>query len=138
MKKTASVLIAVLVLTSCVSAGVEITQNQVASLQKGITTYSDVLGRFGKPTSVMLRGDGSKIVSYVYIHGQPRPQTFIPIVGILAGGSDVKSNSATLVFDKNGVLTDYYALETNVGAGIGAAGGTYREQTDQPREATQP
>jgi outer membrane protein assembly factor BamE (lipoprotein component of BamABCDE complex) len=137
MKKL-TLLLFCLLLAACVSAGVEVTQNQVASLQKGVTTYSDVVARFGKPTSVMLRSDGSKIVSYVYVHSQARPQSFIPIIGPFVGGADAKSNAATLVFDNNGILTDYYASETNVGAGTGAAGGTYREQTDQPREATQP
>jgi len=128
-------LIAAIILSSCVSAGVEVTQKQAASLEKGVTTYADVIARFGKPTTVMLRADGTKFVSYVYMHGQPKPQTFIPIVGAFAGGADVKSNSVSLMFDKDGILTDFTASETNVGAGTGIVGGAYRQPVDQPREA---
>lgn len=111
------------VLSACShSGGVQVTPEQAAQFEKGKSSYSDVVAKLGKPTSTVDFANGTKAASYSYAQVGTRPETFIPIVGAFAGGSDVKSNMVTFMFDQKGMLTDYMSTASQSSSKLG--GGT--------------
>jgi len=128
-------LIAALVLAGCAASGVKVTDEHIASLKAGESTESQVVAQLGAPTMRMRLSDGTSIMVYSYSEVQVRPSTFIPIVGAFAGGSDMRSNTVTLRFDRDGKLIDTTSSQTNYGTGTGlAAGAVSQEPTQQPRQ----
>lgn len=120
-------------LAGCASSGVRVTEEQIAGFKKGVTTEGDVIQKLGQPNIMQTSPAGKKFV-YSYAHVQMRPATFIPIVGIFAGGSDVKSSAAVFTFDTSGKLLAQHISSSQFGTGTGFAAGTPMEQTDQPRQ----
>lgn len=110
-------------LVGCSSTGTEIKHEQLSTIQKGVTTCSQIESKFGKPTTITNNGDGSMQYFYMYTNTQIRATTLIPYVGMLAGGADTKSDTASFTFDKNGVLTDYTSSQSNIGVDTGLLGG---------------
>lgn len=106
MKKIA-LLIATLMLTACASYGTKVDTNQVAGFVKGKTSYNEVIDKLGKPSQTAVNSDGTKTISYVHVEYSTKAATFIPFVGIFAGGADTKNNTAELSFDSNNLLTNY-------------------------------
>jgi hypothetical protein len=88
-----------------------ITTQIVAGFQKGVTTEAEVVAALGKPISATSSMDG-RIISYASINTSIRGATFVPVVGLFAGGSDMKINSATFSFDASGRLTNYHLSDT--------------------------
>ena len=122
-------------LVSCAASGVRVTEAQLASLTKGRTTMQDVVASFGPPTMRTRAADGTTLLQYVYSEAKVRPASFIPLVGAFAGGTDLRSNVATLRFDGNGLLLDVASSETEMGTGVGASAGAVNPQpVPQPRQ----
>ena len=59
----------------------------------------------------------------MYQNTRVRAITLIPYVGMIAGGADTKSDTATFSFDKNGILTDYTSTQSNIGVDTGLLSG---------------
>jgi outer membrane protein assembly factor BamE (lipoprotein component of BamABCDE complex) len=126
-------------LLGCATVGREISDAQLATLKKGETTTNQAAAAFGEPTSTTKMSDGRQIMSYSFAYAQARPATFIPIVGIFAGGSDVRSSVVMLTFNKDGVLQDYTSTQSVTGVGMGLAAGTYMpSERALPQEANNP
>ena len=49
-------------LYGCVSGGVKVEERQLASFQKGQTTYAQVIAQLGAPTSSSLMSDGRRMI----------------------------------------------------------------------------
>lgn len=128
MKKS-FVIFQLLALAACASAGVKIDQSKLTQLQKGKTTYEDVVAMFGKPTQAMIKDDGSKMISYAYYSIQTRPETFIPYAGAFVGGSDSENTVVMINFDKKDILQSYTSSQGSTGAGMGF------NSISQPRNA---
>ena len=110
----------VLLLGGCgVSSGVKIDQDKISSLQKGKTTYSEALQRFGKPTRSSIRSDGTRTVTYKYSGAQMRAESFIPVIGGLIGGMDSEQTSLVLTFNRAGILTDFESDQDGQGTVTG-------------------
>lgn len=74
---------------------------------------------------------------YSFSHAQARPASFIPVVGLFAGGADVRSSSVVLTFDRLGILLDYSVHRSATGMGTGLSAGSYQApDTSQPAENT--
>lgn len=133
MKKLV-VLVASLLLAGCASSGVRVTDAQLSQFHAGQTTEQQVIATLGTPTMQMHNSDGTSTLMYTYAEARARPSSFIPVVGIFAGGVDSHSNSAMLTFDKNGVLQRYSTSqgENGTAAGIAVDGGA--PVADQPRK----
>jgi outer membrane protein assembly factor BamE (lipoprotein component of BamABCDE complex) len=120
--------------SALMSTGREVTQDQLARFQRGVTTQDEVIAKLGQPTSSTISASGQRELAYVFMHTQVRPETFIPIVGSFVGGGDTRMSQVVFTFDPAGKLVDYRATESNVGTGMGLAGGSYQTRTDQPAE----
>ena len=121
-----------LLLAACMSAGVKIDQSKLSTMQKGKTTYDEVVQAFGKPTQVYNNDNGTMAISYSYVSAQPRPESFIPIAGAFVGGADTENSTVTFNFNHAGILQGYTSSHGSAGAGTGF------EAISQPRNDAQP
>jgi hypothetical protein len=121
MKKIVYLLAAVMMMAGCASSGTQVTSEQLSQFIVGVTTPSDVIAKLGPPNHQANTSSGMTILSYGYSNVSTRPETFIPFVGAFVGGADVKTNSASFVFDKNGKLQSTSSSSGNMWTGMGAA-----------------
>ena len=112
---------AMLTLAGCATSGREISANQMNAMEKGKTTYSEVVQRLGKPTVDTVAADGNRTTLYNFSKAGIKGATFVPIVGLFAGGMNVSGSSVTFNFDPAGVLKDYSTSTTNFDTKNGGA-----------------
>lgn len=72
----------------------------------GEATVEQTITLMGPPTMDTSSSDGSRRLTYIFTAASVKAATFVPIVGIFAGGTEVRSDSVTLVFDQAGKLKD--------------------------------
>lgn len=128
-----AILISAAILAGCATSGVQVGSEQTAAFKQGITTEADVVQKLGRPNNVLTSSDGGKTLTYSYANVQIRPSTFIPIVGLFAGGSDVRSSATSFVFDKSGKLVSHNTVSNEYGTSTGLTSGAPMASTDQPR-----
>lgn len=133
--KKSVIALAMGVLVGCAATGVKISDDQLASLHKGETTLAQVLASFGPPTSKIKAADGTTTLQYVYAEHKVRAASFVPVVGLFAGGADIRTSVASLRFNPDGTLLDVTSAESQYGTGIGASAGQVAPgQVQQPRQ----
>lgn len=137
MKRLAFVVVLAGLLAGCAASGVQVKEEQLSQFEKGKTTIPQVVAALGQPSHQMLMPNGSRMLIYSYAQVQTRPETFIPFVGAFVGGADMKTNSATLMFDQAGVLQSVSASSGATGTGMGLSSGTGAPERvpQQPRQA---
>ncbi len=118
MKYVTMILVA-LSLAGCVSSGTKVTNEQAQAFKKGETTKEDVIKALGEPNTVTNAADGTVTLAYVHMSAAATPATYIPYVGLLAGGATGSTNTVALVFDKNGKLSSYSSTSSNVETNTG-------------------
>jgi len=137
MKKYYCLLLITTLIGGCVSAGREVTQKDMAGIEKGKTTTVDVKSRLGKPNSQTIDSEGRQIYTYFFIHSQARPESFIPIVGAFVGGADTRNSYTTFIFDSEGILQSYTQSEGGIGAGQNMSSTGYQAEDRQEPKASQ-
>ena len=101
------------ILCGCASSGRKIDETKVDQIKRGITTKEEVLKLIGSPETITKDADGNVTFLYHYVYAQTKGSTFIPIVGMFAGGVDTKQQGVTVRFDPTGLVT---GVETSMGA----------------------
>lgn len=92
------------ILQGCASSGVQVSQEAALQFTEQKSTEAEILAKLGRPTMVTINGD-IKVLMYAGSQVKVKAATFIPIVGALAGGSDVQSTAASYQLDaKTGIL----------------------------------
>ena len=119
MVRFSAILAVSLALAGCVSSGTKVDPDAVASFQRGVTTLSDVEARLGPPTALSTALDGSMVAVYSYAHASTRAATFIPVVGLFAGGADVHGQTVALRFAPDGRYIEASSSVTNAGSHVG-------------------
>ena len=119
------------------SHGNPIDSNKVAGIQKGVTTRSQVEAMLGQPTNVSMLGDGRRMMTYSHtdVDTHAKGTSFIPVVGMFAGGATGEQHTQTLqvMLDKNDVVQDYeYNNNTKNVDSTGGVYGTHTQVTDAP------
>ncbi|MBA5239177.1 hypothetical protein H2Y54_21940 [Pectobacterium aroidearum] len=102
MKKIIIVAFVSLTLSGCYSFGNQtlknVTQEDVkAKIVKGKTTKSEVLTAFGEPDKRIASDDEEKW-SYSMHNYRSKPTSYIPLVGVLIGGTDIEEKSILITF----------------------------------------
>lgn len=120
-------------LAGCVSHGVQVSADRVSQFKPGVTTEADVVAALGQPTSITSM-NGQRLLSYAGAQAQARPASFIPIIGLLAGGADVRYSMTMFKFGPDGKLIDTSQTNGASGASTGFAAGTMPQVQDQPRK----
>ncbi len=88
----------------CAAAPKAITADQVAAFKPGVANYADVVRAFGRPMTVTTRSDGTTVIAYSVIRDSVKAATFVPVVGLFAGGAKASMSYASFVFGADGVL----------------------------------
>lgn len=96
-------LIAAVFLAGCASSGVQVSPEAAMQFKEGVTTEQQITAKLGAPTGTMVSGN-VKTISYSGTQMQVKAASFIPIVGLFAGGSDYTISSVAYQLDANGVL----------------------------------
>jgi hypothetical protein len=82
-------------------------------LQIGVDTVDTVRAKLGKPLSVAALSNGTTILTYYKAKTHIKGASFIPMVGLFAGG--VKSDVVlrTFTFDGKGLLKAFSSIDSN-------------------------
>jgi len=124
MKRIAA-LLALALLAGCTTSGVKVTEQQLAQLHPGQSTWGDMVAALGEPTATGFTSDANRTATYTFMKISTRPETFIPYVGLFVGGADTKTDSVMLVFAQDGKLKNWAGSSGGIGTGMGlASGGT--------------
>ncbi len=113
-----SVLLCGGLLVGCMSAGVEVRPEQLATFKRGVTTLQEVTSTLGPASVQTALDDGSELLVYTYVTSRPHPESYIPFIGSLVGGADTRSSAAVFLFDAHGVLKSANTTTSNVGTGL--------------------
>lgn len=73
----------------------------------GIDTFQTVTAKLGKPKSVTASSTGMTIAVYIHTKTGIKATTFIPYVGLFAGGAKSKFSYKTFTFDATGTLQSF-------------------------------
>jgi hypothetical protein len=124
----------IMLLTGCVSSGVRVDETNLTSLEKGKTSYAEVIAKLGQPTTNTLLPDGRRMLMYTWVQARARPQNFIPLLGPFVDGADSRSSNAIVWLNADGRLESYSASQSQYGIGRGLeAGPDPGRVPDQPR-----
>lgn len=96
-----------LVVTMTLAGGAmakDITADDLAQFKVGEAARADVVHKFGRPMSTTTTSDGSTILVYGSTHGHVKAASFIPVVGLFAGGATGQSTFTVFTFDADGRL----------------------------------
>jgi outer membrane protein assembly factor BamE (lipoprotein component of BamABCDE complex) len=128
MTKILLPLVLVVALGGCASAGNDRVKAETmgtvgSKVTKGVTTKDQVRALYGEPGSVSLTDGGSEVWHYAYAHATATAASYIPIVGIFAGGSNVEKNELVFIFDKTNIVQNYTVHASQSTVQRGTSGG---------------
>lgn len=105
---------------ACVSSGTKVTQQQAAAFEVGKTTEAQVVAALGAPNQTSTLSDGTRLDIYMHIDAHANAASYIPVVGLFAGGAKGTNDMATFTFTSAGVLksTSSSSGTTNVNTGL--------------------
>jgi len=129
-------LTAAILLTSCVTSGRKIEQSSVDKIQKGVTTRAEVLQLLGSPDQLTRDSSGKVTMNYHYMRATAKPEGFIPVVGLFAGGANTQNQSVIVVCGSDGIVSDVISTMGASEAGMGLSSGskaTVNEVEDNKR-----
>lgn len=114
MKKTA-IIASIALLTACASSGTQVSQEVATSFKEGVTTEKEIVAALGNPTSVVISGN-TKIISYSGFQYKMKAASFIPVVGLVAGGADYAHTSVMYFINKEGIMTKINYTSSGAGS----------------------
>jgi outer membrane protein assembly factor BamE (lipoprotein component of BamABCDE complex) len=116
-------------LTSQATAGHAITQAKISQIRPGLTTEADLVRAFGPPATKTVCPPEEMTLDWFYA-SPIAAQNYIPVIGPLLGGTQVKAWELWVVLRANGTVRRYIAY------GHYANGETkrYIERSDSPAD----
>jgi len=90
--------------------------------QVGVTRLADVTAKLGKPNSTATVSDGTVVVSYVSARTRVKGASFVPIVGLFAGGARSRMVVRVFTFGPDGLLRNFTSSDTDVNCSSSVAG----------------
>ncbi len=93
--------------------------SKIGQIQKGVSTKDSIRSAFGDPEGVSYEANGDEIWTYSYSRSSVTPATYVPVVGMFAGGATVKSSALVVTFDSRGVVKEYATDSTGATSGPG-------------------
>jgi outer membrane protein assembly factor BamE (lipoprotein component of BamABCDE complex) len=90
-------------LAGCASSGVQVSQTAATQFKEGVTTESQIVEKLGNPTTTTI-ANGIKTITYTGAQYRTNAASFIPIVGLFAGGTDFSVTVAAYQINNQGVL----------------------------------
>ena len=128
-----------LLLTGCISSGntAVMDQARLEQITVNISTKEDVRRLLGQPNAISKHSgryspvpgmpplpdlDNVEVWSYTHISVDVDGATFIPIVGLFAGGATSHLNTYTATFDQTGIIRHTSALQSEGRSGPASDG----------------
>lgn len=90
--------------------------------QVGVSTLPDVIAKLGKPGSITSMSDGSKIAAWVSTRAHAKASSYVPIVGLFAGGAKSHVSIKVFTFGPDGLLKSFTSTESNGDCNVGVLG----------------
>jgi len=119
--KLVSITVLAALVAACATSGTQVNDASLTKFEKGVTTEAEVEHALGRPEVKTKLMDGTQSIAYVYSHAQAKGASFIPVVGLFAGGATGQSNVVTFSFDSQGKLINYVtsssAIDVHTGLG---------------------
>jgi hypothetical protein len=109
--------VAVLLFATAASAR-DITLEQAAAFKPGVATYGEVVTALGEPSSETALSDGSRTLVYMSVRSHVKLATFVPVVGMFAGGARATTSMITFMFGPDGRLTQSSATTSHMDCSI--------------------
>lgn len=108
-----------IIISGCASYGKKIDSNAVLKIEQGKTTEQEVYALLGKPMSTSIMQDGKKFLMYMHMKSQAKASSFIPVVGVFAGGADTQTDQVQIWLD-DGVVSQisHTMSESEVNTGL--------------------
>ncbi len=107
--------------TGCVSSGTKVTAKQQSAFQAGATTEAQVIAQLGQPNSVSTLADGTKIDIYSHIAAHANAASYVPIVGVFAGGAKSTTDTVNFTYDPQGILKSMTSNRSQMDVNTGLA-----------------
>lgn len=104
---------------SIIIAATTVAPAAVEPFAIGATTEQIVMERLGKPNSTTAMGDGTRILVYVSSKTRVKGASYVPIVGLFAGGAKSHVVVRTFSFGPDGVLRNYSTTDTSADCNVG-------------------
>lgn len=101
--KSIAVIAATAALAGCAASGVQVSQSAATQFKEGVTTEAQIIEKLGNPTTTTI-ANGLKTITYTGAQYRTSAATFIPIVGLFAGGTDYSVTVAAYQINSQGVL----------------------------------
>lgn len=117
--KLALALVVSLFIAGCASSGTQVSQNAAMQFKEGVTTEAQIVAKLGPPSGISISSGGIKTLSYTGAQYQTKAASFIPIVGLFAGGADYTISTAAYQLGTDGILQkiDYSTYNGSTGMG---------------------
>jgi hypothetical protein len=119
-------------LAGCGTSGVQVSAEQAAKIERGVSTEADVRAALGAPTGVSVV-NGQRMLVYSGASYGIRPQSFIPIVGAFAGGADWRASHVIVTIGTDGRVADVQSHHQEQGASTGLGAPPVPATPNQPR-----
>ena len=82
-------------------------EDMAKTIIKGKTKKEEISKALGEPQSVDFTGTGDEKWTYKNMASTAKLTNFIPIVGALSSGTDDKTRTLVILFNKQGVVSNY-------------------------------
>lgn len=107
--------IPIIALSGCASVGNRVNHQYAQSIEKGVTTEQEIIAKMGQPMATAINSDEVKVLTYMHVDTQVHDATFIPIVGLFAGGADSTATTFIIKIDnETGIAQDWtYSTSTS-------------------------
>lgn len=109
-------IVAALVLVGCASTGNQKlgkmqTHELNQTIVEGKTTKAQIKQVLGDPSVVDIDNFGNEKWTYTHSKSQVKPENFIPVFSLFVSGTNDKSKSLVILFDKNNVVKKHVYSE---------------------------
>lgn len=126
MKKNLIVLIAASLLCGCASTGNNFDSRKISDIKKGETTKDQLIQMFGQPAQRGMNSEGGTTMVWMYTEATIKGATFVPIVGLFAGGADTKNKMLTVRLNSTNTVASY----DYTGGAMDVSNGTQNDPED--------
>lgn len=113
------IILLALSIVACASVGVQVDSAKVEEIEKGVTTEQEIKETFGNPSSSGITSDGELFYMYTFARSTTNAATFIPVVGLFAGGSNTDMETLQIWFDTEQRVREYHFNKSNMETRLG-------------------
>lgn len=111
-------------LSGCATVGNDTLKDEnkqtiASKITEGKTTMAEVKAMFGTPLTTSYTDAGSEVWTYEITHMSADAASYIPVVGLFAGGSSGTKKELVILFDDKGKVRKYKMSESAVKARTG-------------------